>query len=179
MVELRLEACALRDWRPADATSLAHHADDIRIWRNVRDRFPHPYTAAHARHWISIAGTAQPTTDLAITVGDEAVGGIGLTLGEDISRVSAEVGYWLGAEHWGKGIATQAVRAFSAWAFERFDVQRLHAGVLEWNPASMRVLEKAGYLLEARARRAVIKDGQVMDDFVYAMVRDDLTVAAG
>jgi len=172
VVELRLARCLLRDWRFADDISLSRHADDIRIWRNVRDRFPHPYTVEHAREWIGSSSAADPTTDLAIVVDGEAVGGIGLVLGEDISRVSAEVGYWLGAEHWGKGIATEAARAFSAWAFERFDVQRLFAGVLEWNPASMRVLEKAGYTLEARARRAVIKDGRVMDDFVYSLVRD-------
>ena len=172
MVELRLRSCTLRNWRPADASSLSRHADDIRIWRNVRDRFPHPYTLEHARAWIDIASIADPTTDLAIVVDGEAAGGIGLVLGEDIGRVSAEVGYWLGADHWGRGIATEAVRAFSAWAFTRFDVQRLYAGVLEWNPASMRVLEKAGYTLEARARRAVIKDGRVMDDFVYSLVRD-------
>ena len=117
MVELRLARCLLRDWRFADDISLSRHADDIRIWRNVRDRFPHPYTVEHAREWIGSSSAADPTTDLAITVDGEAVGGIGLVLGEDISRVSAEVGYWLGAEHWGKGIATEAVRAFSAWAF--------------------------------------------------------------
>ena len=152
--------------------SLAANADDVRIWRNVRDRFPHPYTLDDARQWIGVASTADPTTDLAIVVDGAAVGGIGLVLGQDIGRVSAEIGYWLGADHWGRGLATQAVRAFTAWAFERFAIQRLFAMVLEWNPASARVLEKAGYQFEARARRAAIKDGRVMDMLVYAMVRD-------
>jgi RimJ/RimL family protein N-acetyltransferase len=79
----------------------------------------------------------------------------------------------LGEPYWGRGIATEAVRAVTDYAFRTFDLCRLHAGVFEWNPASMRVLEKAGYTLEARHRRSVTKDGQTIDRLVYALVRPE------
>jgi len=107
----------------------------------------------------------------AFIVEGSAVGGIGLVLKDDVFRRSAEIGYWLGEGYWGRGIATEAVRALTEYAFVTFDLCRLHAGVFEWNPASMRVLEKAGYTLEARHRKNVTKDGETIDRLVYALVR--------
>ena len=92
-------------------------------------------------------------------------------MNNDISRCSAEIGYWLGEAYWGRGIVTEAVSALTQWAFDNFDLSRIYAGVLEWNPASMRVLEKAGYQLEGRLRKAVVKQNHVMDEFIYAIVR--------
>jgi [ribosomal protein S5]-alanine N-acetyltransferase len=100
-----------------------------------------------------------------------AVGGVGIELGTDVFRRSAEIGYWLGEPFWGRGIATEALRAMTAYAFERFDICRLEAGVFDWNPASARVLEKNGYVLEGRARLGVIKDGRMGDRLLYALVR--------
>jgi len=101
-----------------------------------------------------------------------AIGAIGLHLKKDVRRLTAELGYWLGEEFWGRGIATEAVRAVTAHVFARFDLVRLYAGVFEENHASMRVLEKAGYTREARLRKAVIKAGRTIDLFLYALVRD-------
>ena len=112
-----------------------------------------------------------PATDFAIEVGSEAVGAIGIAIGDDIFRRSAELGYWLGRSFWGRGIASSAVRAVTEHAFGRFDLNRLHAGVFAWNPASARVLEKAGYLLEGRLRSAVTKDGRMTDQLLYAITR--------
>jgi RimJ/RimL family protein N-acetyltransferase len=105
------------------------------------------------------------------------VGGIGLDLQADVHRHSAEIGYWLGAAHWGHGIATEAVRAVTAHGFSALDLCRIFAGVFAWNPASGRVLEKAGYTLEGRLRQAVIKDGQALDVVVYAILREDFHAA--
>jgi [ribosomal protein S5]-alanine N-acetyltransferase len=112
-----------------------------------------------------------PVANFAIVVSDEAIGGIGLTLGDDVFRRSAEIGYWLGEPFCGRGIATEAVGAVTEYAFQYFDVCRLEAGVFEWNPASMRVLEKVGYLREGRARLGVIKDGRRGDRVLYGLVR--------
>jgi ribosomal-protein-alanine N-acetyltransferase len=170
-MELELPGCRIRSWRRDDAPSLARHADNRKIWRNVRDHFPHPYTLADADLWIERVLGGQPETQFAIEVEQEAAGGVGVFLQEDVARRSAEIGYWLGEAHWGRGIMTGVVRSFTAYAFDAYDLLRVYALVFEWNTASCRVLEKAGYQLEGRLRRAVYKDGHVLDQFVYAMVR--------
>ena len=126
-----------------------------------------------AEEWVRQAGTLATTTQFAIEVEGAAVGGIGFSLGDDVYHRSAEVGFWLGETYWGRGIVTEALIAVTGYAFERFDVCRLHAQVYESNPASMRVFEKAGYTLEGRMKLAVTKDGRTMDQLVYATVRDE------
>jgi [ribosomal protein S5]-alanine N-acetyltransferase len=159
-MELRLSQCTVRSWRRRDAPSVARHANNYQIWRNVRDRFPHPYTLMDAEEWVRYAGRESPEQSWAIAVDDEAVGGVGLVAQEDIHRRTAEIGYWLGEAFWGRGIMTEAVRAVTDYAFETFDIVRIYAGVFETNLASMRVLEKAGYTFEARLRKAVTKEGR-------------------
>jgi len=170
-VEILLTRARVRSWHPDDVESLVRHANDRRVWRNLRDVFPHPYTRADAEDWLRRAAGAVPETSFAIAVGGEAVGGIGFKLFKDIHRRSAEIGYWLGAAHWGQGIATEAVVALTEHVFAHFPVCRLFAEVFEWNPASMRVLEKAGYTYEGGLRQHVTKDGQTIDEVVYAIVR--------
>lgn len=170
-MELRLSRCLVRDWRPRDAAAIVLHADNRKVWRNLRDSFPHPYTLADARRWIRAARSAKPRTNFAIVVDGSAAGGIGLRLREDVHRKSAEIGFWIGEEHWGRGIATEAVRAVTDHAFGSFDLCRIEARVYEWNAASMRVLEKAGYAREGRLRRSVTKDGKTIDSLVYAITR--------
>ena len=171
-MELKLGLCAIRDWRPGDEGSLVHHANNRKIWRNLRDAFPHPYTMTDAKKWVQSARTANPVTSFAIVIDDNAAGGIGFILKDDVFRVSAEIGYWLGEEYWGQGITTEAVRAMTDYVFANFEVHRIWAGVFEWNPGSMRVLEKAGYQLEGRMKQSVIKEGQIIDEMIYAIWRD-------
>lgn len=166
-MELVLARCRIRSWRPGDEPSLAHHANDRRVWRNLRDRFPHPYTLADAQRWVTCASAAEPETAFAIEVAGEPAGGIGLALQEDVGRGTAELGYWLGAAHWGRGIMSEAVGAFSDYAFEALALRRIYAQVYVWNPASARVLERAGYILEGRLRASVLKDGEVVDQWMY------------
>lgn len=170
-MELDLGHFRLRAWRRGDEESLIRHANNPKIWRNVRDRFPHPYTRADADSWIEIASSQTPITNFAIEVDGAAGGGIGVMLQDDVSRKSAEIGYWLGEAYWGRGIVTAAVRAVTDYAFATFDLCRLYANVFEWNPASMRVLEKAGYEFEGRRRKSAIKEGQIIDEVVYAIIR--------
>ncbi len=170
-MQIPLASCTLRPWRAGDKDSLVRYAENRNVWRNLKDRFPHPYTAADAREWIERSSAERPFTSLAIEVDGAAVGGVGIQPGTDVFRRSAEIGYWLGEPFWGRGIATEALRAMTEYAFEHFDICRLEAGVFEWNPASMRVLEKAGYVLEGRARLGVIKDGRTGDRLLYALVR--------
>jgi len=171
-VEIVLTRCVIRSFRAADAPSIARHANNRKVWLNVRDRFPNPYTLADAKKWIATAAGAVPETNFAFDVGGDAVGGIGLILKHDIWRRSAEIGYWLGEEHWGCGIATEAARAMVDHAFATLSISRLYAGAFEWNRASMRVLEKAGFTREATLKKAVTKDGRTIDLVLYAIVRD-------
>ena len=171
-MEIKLRTCTLRYWRRGDEDALVHHADNYQIWRNLRDRFPQPYTPQDAHEWIDHTLAEDPPLNLAITVNAEAAGGIGIIPGDDIHRRSAEIGYWLGEEFWGRGIATEAVKAASRWVFENYDLNRLWAGVFEHNAASARVLVKAGFQFEARLRCAAIKEGRALDELVYALVRE-------
>ena len=109
-------------------------------------------------------------TSRTIEVDAEAVGGIGCVLGEGVYKRSAQFGYWLGEGYWGRGIMTAAVKAVVPYAMERFRLVRLESPVFEWNPASMRVLEKCGFTREAVLRSSVAKDGQIIDSVLYAFV---------
>jgi ribosomal-protein-alanine N-acetyltransferase len=170
-MEMKLSKSVLRAWKPGDEPSLVRHANSRSVWRNLRDAFPHPYTLADAKRWIETANPTEPITNFAIVVDRAAVGAIGLVLKEDVFRRSAEIGYWLGEEFWGRGIVTEAVIAVTDYAFATFDLCRVFAGVFEWNPASMRVLEKAGYEFECRMKKSVTKDGKTIDELIYAIVR--------
>lgn len=155
-----------------DAAALVRHADNPNIARNLRDLFPSPYAHADARAFLGRSVEESPVTNFAIEVDGEAAGGIGVHLDADVYRRDAEVGYWLGEAYWGRGIATDAVRAVTAYAFERFDLVRIHAEVFARNVASARVLEKAGFALEGRLRARVTKEGETLDALLYALVRD-------
>ena len=162
----------LRRWRQDDCVRLAELANNRKIWRNLREPFPYPYTLADAEGWVAHCEMMEgPPAQFAIEFGGELAGGAGFNALTDVYRIGAEIGYWIGEPYWGKGIATAALIEASQRAFEDFPFQRLQAMVFAWNPASMRVLEKAGYQLEGRLRRSVIKDGQVIDSVMYARVR--------
>lgn len=163
--------CTIRSWRRSDQDALIRHADDYDVWITLRDRFPHPYTRQDAEAWFDWVERSTPETNFAIEVDAAAAGGVGLELRDDVHRRSAEIGYWLGKAYWGRGLATAAVRATTEWAFDRFDLCRIDAAVFDGNPASARVLEKAGYLLEGRLRRSVTKAGRTLDQWLYAVTR--------
>ena len=171
---INLRECTVRDWRQDDAASLARHANDRRIWQNLRDAFPHPYTVADATAFLAAAAAMQPRTWFAVAVDDEAVGGIGYTLHSDVERVAAEIGYWLGTAFWGRGIMTAALRAVTGHAFhEHPKLRRLYAVPYVTSTTSAHILEKVGYRLEGRMRQSVIKDGCVLDQFMYALLREE------
>lgn len=171
----RGESCILRPWRRGDEASLVRHASNRAVWRNLTDRFPNPYSLKDAEGWIrKNVESESPEDHMAIVVEGEPVGGVGATRQEDLSRLTAEFGYWLGQEHWGRGIATDAARLMVDYTFATFDYARLEAGVLEWNPASCRVLEKIGFELESKQRKSVFKDGELIDRFLYVRLREKL-----
>lgn len=160
-----------------DANALVRHANNPKIASRVRDRFPSPYTMEDAKRFLNSVTKQNDNSlefTLVIDIGGEAVGGIGIIRGTDIERITAELGYWLSEAYWGRGIVTAAIRQFSPWVMERFGLLRLHADTFHDNPASARVLEKAGFTKESVKRRAAIKLGEVKDMNVYVMIRETL-----
>jgi RimJ/RimL family protein N-acetyltransferase len=136
----------------------------------MRDGFPHPYTQSDALDWIARARAARPVTSFAIVVANRAVGGLGFELKTDVERYSAEVGYWLGEEIWGRGIATAALKTATPYALKAYGLNRLFALPFVENLASIRVLEKTGYRREGVMRRSAFKNGQFLDQAIYAFV---------
>lgn len=169
-MQLPLEHGLLRPLRSVDAAPLAALANNRRIWRNLRDPFPHPYHEKDAIEFIAACtADSQPAT-FAVELDGELAGVIGMQPKSDLSRRTRELGYWLGEPFWGRGVMTGAVRELTRWAIDEFDLVRIEAGVFEWNPASARVLEKAGYVRESTQRRAVFKDGQIIDRWLYTYI---------
>jgi ribosomal-protein-alanine N-acetyltransferase len=169
---LPVAGARLRPFTPADAPAVARHANDRGIWLNLRDQFPHPYSIAEAEWYVHfVENEGRHNLHLCIEVDGEAAGSIAILFEGDVSRRSAEIGYWLGRAYWGRGIVTAAVKELSDYALKHFALCRLYAGVFEYNPASARVLEKAGYQLEGRLRKSVTKDNQTVDSLLYALVR--------
>jgi RimJ/RimL family protein N-acetyltransferase len=167
-MQLNCGICTLRSWQNGDEESLPRHANNRQIWLNMRDRFPHPYTRADAESWIRQVRQQKPETSFAIDIKGEAVGGIGLVLHDDVERCSAEVGYWLGEDFWGRGIMTAVLRELTDYAFKEFNLARIYAVPYARNASSVKVLEKAGFVLEGVLRRSAIKDGVILDQLMYA-----------
>jgi len=170
-VRLPLSLCTIRPWAEADADALQRHANNRHVSMHLRDRFPFPYEMEQARTFLGWIAKQPSPTVWAIEVNGEAIGGIGIELHTDVERVSAEIGYWLGEAMWGRGIATEALKAVTAEAFKRFDITRLYALPFADHAASVRVLEKAGYVREGHLRRSAIKDGKVRDQLLFAAYR--------
>ena len=170
MLPIQTSYGLIRPWSSADAEAVVKYANNRKIWLNLRDGFPHPYTPDDAQAFLERASRQTAATLAAIATREEAIGGIGISVNEDVHRLTAEMGYWLGEAFWGRGITTAAVRAFAGYAFETYGVTRLFACVFAWNAASARVLEKAGFELEAVLRRSAVKEGKVIDQWQYAMI---------
>jgi len=170
MLTLEGIRCTVRAWRKSDAESLVVHADNINVAKYLRDRFPHPYTKQDARAFLKHAVAGDDPTNLAIEVDGAAVGAVGYVPGRDVERFSAEIGYWLGEALWGRGIATEAVALATAHAFAEMKILRMFALPFADNPASVRVLEKAGYAREGLLRSSCVKYGEPKDQLLYARV---------
>lgn len=178
--ELRTARLCLRPFRPEDAPRVSALIDDPEIARNTLT-IPHPYPGGLAERWI--AGRAEEWAAgrkavWAVCVADgELLGALGLHL--EPAHRRAELGYWIGREHWGRGYATEAVRAVVDLAFDELGLERVFAHHFAWNPASGRVLEKAGLKREGLLRSHVQKDGRAVDDVLYGLARADRTGAVG
>ncbi|HWD90143.1 MAG TPA: GNAT family protein [Mucilaginibacter sp.] len=172
-MQLKGNGFTLRDWKRGDEISVQKNADNIKIAGCLYDRFPSPYTMQDAIEWVDRQLNRDIKLNYAIDIDGEVAGAVGLELKEDVYRKTALIGYWLGEQYWGRGIMPEAVKLVTAYAFEHFDFNRIQAGVFSKNPRSMRVLEKAGYQKEAILKSSVLKNGEVLDEHVYAILRQE------
>lgn len=168
-MRLPLTTCTVRDWLPRDLDSLVRHANNRHVWIHLRDRFPHPYREEDGRQFLArVTQASTPPTVWAIEIDGEAAGGIGIAVMSDVERVSAEIGYWLGEQFWGRGAMTEALEAVTADAFARFELMRIFALPFDDNHASIRVLQKAGYTQEGTLRQSSIKNGVIRGQLLFA-----------
>jgi [ribosomal protein S5]-alanine N-acetyltransferase len=161
----------VRPWHRGDEGQLVEAADNPNVARYMRDTFPSPYTTADAVEYIERNEAADPKTHFAIALDNRIAGGVGYVLHDSERRIVADFGYWLGEQYWGQGIATAACRAVTDYAFDRHGLRRIESAVYAPNVASRRVLEKCGYQREGLMRNAIIKNGEVLDAYLYAIVR--------
>ena len=171
-MEIICERCVLRPLAPEDAPALAEQANDRDIWLNLRDRFPHPYALADAEAYIASCTGRSAQTSFGIVVDGVVRGNINLHVGSDIERINAELGYWLGRPFWGRGVITDAVEAMTRHAFDALKLHRVFAVPFARNVASVRVLEKNGFVHEGLMRRSAIKDGMILDQHLFAAYSD-------
>lgn len=161
---------ALRPFDTTDREALAKLCNNKKIWDHVRDYLPYPYTLSDADSFIAFCQSLTPTQNFAITYEGRFAGTIGIEPQKDVYKLSAELGYWIGEPFWGKGIATQAVNLITTYGNEKLGLIRFFSSVFEFNKASMRVLEKAGFQKEGIAKKAIIKNNIIWDEHKYALV---------
>lgn len=170
MIYYQEKLLTIRTWQEGDEPFIAHHANNVNIWRYLMNSFPFPYTYDDAISWVSLNKESQPALNMALVFDGEPVGSIGLIPGTDVYAKSMNLGYWVSEEYWGKGIASAAIKWMISYAFSTFEVKRLAASVFSNNPASMHLLIKNGFQQEAVLKDAIFKDNQVLDEHIFKFV---------
>ncbi|MEZ5317376.1 MAG: GNAT family N-acetyltransferase [Vicinamibacterales bacterium] len=170
----------LRPFMPEDAPRVRTLAGAREI-ADTTLNVPHPYEDGMAEAWIATHAPGWALGRLATFAIIEAdaglIGAIGLTV--EPAHRRAEIGYWIGRPHWNRGYATEAARAVVAFGFEAFDLHRIQGRHLTRNPASGRVLVKAGLTYEGTLRGHLIKWGVPEDVAIYAVLRPHAVPESG
>ena len=163
----------IRKWRLSDAGDLAAALSNKKILDNLRDGPPYPYTEQDGRDFISamLSANEDETFAFAVTVDEKAIGSIGAFRQGNIHIQTAELGYYIAEEYWGKGIMTEAVRQLCDYVFSHTDIIRIFAEPFAHNSASCRVLEKAGFQYEGTLRSNAVKNGNILDMKMYARLK--------
>ena len=162
----------LRKWNEADLDNLVKYANNYDVAKWLTNGFPHPYTQEDGKAYLSMIAKDNPTKVFAIDVNGEAVGSIGIFPQADIHEKNAEIGYWLAENYWGQGIMSKAIQKIVEYGFQTFDIVRVFARPFSTNLKSQRVLEKAGFVLEARLKKALFKNEEFMDELIYVKRND-------
>ena len=154
-----------------DADILSQLMNNINIWNNLRDRIPFPYSRKDALTFIKLSHTNDHLHNFAITYQNNFCGVIGFVRQTDIHKLSVELGYWIGEPYWHKGIATRSIQLATEWAFRNLEINRIFASVFEHNYVSMKALLKNNYQREAILKKAILKNGKILDEHIFAKLR--------
>ena len=167
--------CRIRKWKLSDAADLAMIISNKKIQNNLRDGLPYPYTEQDGADFISdmLSADENETFAFAITADNKVVGSIGVFRQGNIHRLSAELGYYIAEEYWGRGIMTEAVRQICEYVFDKSDIIRIYAEPFAYNAASCRVLEKAGFQYEGTLRNNDVKNGKIIDMKMYSLLKTE------
>ena len=167
--------CNIRKWKLSDAADLATAISNKKIQDNLRDGLPYPYTVQDGVDFISdmLSADENETFAFAITVDNKVVGSIGVFRQGNIHRLTAELGYYIAEEYWGRGIMTEAVRHTCEYVFDKSDIIRIYAEPFAYNIASCRVLEKAGFQYEGTLRNNAVKNGEIIDMKMYSLLKTE------
>ncbi len=153
----------------ADKEQLRAQANNKQVWNTLRDYMPFPYTEKDAIDFIQHTQKENPALSYGIRYNNTLCGVIGLVPEPDAHIKTTELGYWVGEAFWKKGIATTAVQCILKYAFEALEYKKIVAGVFEGNIASMKVLEKNNFTQEKILKKAVIKNGVVLDEYRFGL----------
>src|SRR4030095_2175480 len=162
---------SLRAWTIKDLDKLVLYANNKKIFDNLTDAFPYPYTREDGIKFIETTSTESPIKVLAVIFNDEAIGSIGIFPDVDVHRKNAQIGYWIAEPFWGRGIGTEAILHIVDYGFKTFDIERIYALAYGRNKASQRVLEKAGFKIEAKLEKTIFKNNEFLDEIIYARRR--------
>ena len=167
--------CKIRKWKLTDAKDIAVALSNKKIQDNLRDGLPFPYSEQDGIDFISsmLSANEDETFAFAITLDDKAIGSIGVFRQQNIHRQTAEMGYYIAEEYWGKGIMTDAVKQICEYVFRNSDILRIYAEPFAYNTGSCRVLEKAGFQYEGTLRNNAVKNGKVIDMKMYSLLREE------
>ena len=168
--------CRIRKWELSDAKDLAAALSNKKVQDNLRDGLPYPYTEQDGKEFISamLSADENETFAFAIMVDDKVVGSIGIFRQGNIHRQTAELGYYIAEEYWGKGIMTEAVKQICEYVFANSDIIRIYAEPFAYNIASCRALEKAGFQYEGTLRSNAVKNGKVIDMKMYSLLKEEI-----
>ena len=167
--------CKIRKWKLTDAKDIAVALSNKKIQDNLRDGLPYPYSEQDGIDFISsmLSANEDETFAFAITLDDKVIGSIGVFRQQNIHRQTAEMGYYIAEEYWGKGIMTDAVKQICNYVFKNSDILRIYAEPFAYNTGSCRVLEKAGFQYEGTLRNNAVKNGKVIDMKMYSLLREE------
>ena len=167
--------CKIRKWELSDAKDLAIALSNRKVQDNLRDGLPYPYTEQDGADYISamLSVNEDETFAFAITADNNVVGSISVFRQGNIHRQTAELGYYVAEEYWGKGIMTEAVKQICEYVFGNSDIIRIYAEPFAYNIASCRVLEKAGFQYEGTLRSNAVKNSKVIDMKMYSLLKEE------
>lgn len=173
MKELTSKDLKLRGFKNSDKNRLSELCNNKKIWDNLRDYVPFPYSDQNAEDFIKNCQQEDPQVTFAIEYKGEFVGSIGLAPKTDVYKLTAEIGYWIGEPYWGQGIATKAVNLIVDYGFDKLNLVRIYTGIFDFNKASQRVIEKAGFKFECIFEKSVYKNGLICNEYRYAKINNN------